>query len=183
LVRPGSVGKPEVLDLKAKGIHIKAADLDAPESELAQQLQGQDVVIAAISIPATMRQISLANAAKAANVKRFVPCFFAPVAAPKGVVDLRDKVGRPQFAPKTTAEATNRPFTERRCLQSCQEVALALHDHRCRLVVPIHVTKTALWTYRLCPQRFGHTYPWRRQCAVSVHRQSGYWEVGGSHYC
>lgn len=97
MVRPSSVEKPDVLDLKAKGILIKAADLDAPEGELSQLLQGQDVVIAAISIPATMKQISLANAAKAAHVKRFVPCFFAPVAAPKGVVDLRDKVSRLQF--------------------------------------------------------------------------------------
>jgi hypothetical protein len=67
--------------------------LDASEGKLGQQLQGQDVVIAAISIPATMRQISLANAVKVTGVKRFVPCFFAPVATPEGLVDLRGKVG------------------------------------------------------------------------------------------
>ncbi|KAL1801134.1 hypothetical protein ACET3X_001476 [Alternaria dauci] len=91
LVRPSSLEKPDVIDLKNKGITIQAADLNASEHELGQQLQGQDVVIAAISIPATMKQISLANAAKVAGVKRFVPCFFAPVATPKGLVDLRDK--------------------------------------------------------------------------------------------
>ncbi|KAB2109987.1 hypothetical protein AG0111_0g2202 [Alternaria gaisen] len=92
LVRPSSLEKPDVVDLKLKGINIQAADLDASEEKLGQQLQGQDVVIAAISIPATMRQMSLANAVKVAGVKRFVPCFFAPVATPKGLVDLRDKV-------------------------------------------------------------------------------------------
>ncbi|RYN32566.1 hypothetical protein AA0119_g2980 [Alternaria tenuissima] len=40
-----------------------------------------------------MRQISLTNAVKVTGVKRFVPCFFAPVATPKGLVDLRGKVG------------------------------------------------------------------------------------------
>ncbi|KAH6863729.1 hypothetical protein J4E82_001700 [Alternaria postmessia] len=40
-----------------------------------------------------MRQISPTNAVKVTGVKRFVPCFFAPVATPKGLVDLRGKVG------------------------------------------------------------------------------------------
>jgi hypothetical protein len=79
--------------LKAKGVVIVAADLGGSETELSKQLQGQDVVIAAISPAATLDQIPLANAAKLVGVKRFVPCFFAPVAAPKDVVDLRDMVG------------------------------------------------------------------------------------------
>lgn len=97
-----------MVDLKLKDITIQAADLDASEEKLGQQLQGQDVVIAAISIPATMRQMALANAVKVAGVKRFVPCFFAPVAAPKGLVDLRDKVGNLQPC-NTGVRFTNEP--------------------------------------------------------------------------
>ncbi|RKK08128.1 hypothetical protein BFJ68_g16307 [Fusarium oxysporum] len=90
LVKYASLDKPGVHSLKAKGVVIMAVDLGGSETELSKQLQGQDVVIAAISPAATLDQIPLANAAKLVGVKRFVPCFFAPVTAPKGVVDLRD---------------------------------------------------------------------------------------------
>ncbi|KAI5244565.1 isoflavone reductase [Aureobasidium subglaciale] len=50
----------------------------------------QEVVIAIFPIAATIDQILLAPATKAAGVKRFVPTVFAPVAPPKGVFTLRD---------------------------------------------------------------------------------------------
>ena len=37
-------------------------------------------------------EIPLADAAKLAGVKRFVPCAFATVAPPKGIMVLREKV-------------------------------------------------------------------------------------------
>lgn len=76
-------------------------DLKAPKEEAAKSLAGQDVVVAAISIPATGEQIPLATAAKLAGVKRFMPCFFAPVAPPKGAVTLRDTVSYNASTPST----------------------------------------------------------------------------------
>lgn len=69
---------------------------------MSKQLQGQDVVIAAISPAATLDQIPLANAAKLVGVKRFVPCFFAPVTAPTDVIDLRHIVGHFENHPGST---------------------------------------------------------------------------------
>lgn len=74
-------------------------DLKASTEEIAKSLAGQDVVLPAISIPATGEQIPLATAAKLAGVKRFMPCFYAPVAPPKGAVALRDTVGHKRSIP------------------------------------------------------------------------------------
>ncbi|KAH7146998.1 hypothetical protein B0J13DRAFT_442266 [Dactylonectria estremocensis] len=90
LTRHSSVQKSEVLDLEKRGINIVAADLDSSEDELAKLLQGLDVVIAAVNLAGMSAQIPLANAAKAAGVKRFVPCFFATIVPPKGNMRLRD---------------------------------------------------------------------------------------------
>lgn len=87
--------KPEVLELKEKGVEVVAADLDGPEDELAKLLTGVDVLIAVMNVSGLTSQIPLANASKAAGVKRFVPCFFATVAPPKGMLLLRDFVGYP----------------------------------------------------------------------------------------
>lgn len=92
LTRPSSLQKPEVLELKRKGVHVVAADLDGPEDQLAKLLTGIDVLIATMNATGLMSQIQLANAAKAAGVKRFVPCFFATAAPPKGMLLLRDTV-------------------------------------------------------------------------------------------
>ncbi|SPJ81735.1 related to Isoflavone reductase homolog P3 [Fusarium torulosum] len=90
LVRHSSLQKSEVLDLEKRGINIVAADLDGPEDAMAKLLQGVDIVIAAVNVAGLSAQIPLANAAKAAGVKRFVPCFFATIAPPKGIMSLRD---------------------------------------------------------------------------------------------
>ncbi|KAL0930608.1 isoflavone reductase family protein [Colletotrichum truncatum] len=92
LVRPGSLARQANRDLEAKGVTILSFDLSAPVEESAQKLEGHDILLAAISIPATAEQIPLATVAKAAGIKRFVPCFYAPIAPPKGVVALRDIV-------------------------------------------------------------------------------------------
>jgi hypothetical protein len=67
-------------------------NLESSTKEIAKSLEGQDVLLPAISIPATGSQIPLATAAKLAGIKRFMPTFYAPVAPPKGAVALRDTV-------------------------------------------------------------------------------------------
>jgi len=59
---------------------------------MTEALKGQDTVIAILPIAATIDQIALATAAKAAGVQRFIPTMFAPVAPPKGLSTLRDTV-------------------------------------------------------------------------------------------
>ncbi|KAH7136334.1 hypothetical protein EDB81DRAFT_902161 [Dactylonectria macrodidyma] len=90
LTRPSSLQKPEVVGLKEKGVAIVAADLGGPEDELAKLLEGTDVVISTIYGGSVAAEIPLVNASKAAGVKRYIPCFFATVAAPKGALLLRD---------------------------------------------------------------------------------------------
>ncbi|KAH6996054.1 hypothetical protein BKA56DRAFT_570492 [Ilyonectria sp. MPI-CAGE-AT-0026] len=90
LVRPSSLQKPEVLALEKRGVKVAAADIYGPEEELTKLLRGMEVVIAAINAPQLLAQIPLINSCKAAGVKRFVPCNFATIAPPKGILRLRD---------------------------------------------------------------------------------------------
>ncbi|KAK3326019.1 hypothetical protein B0H66DRAFT_616815 [Apodospora peruviana] len=90
LIRPPSMQKPAVAELEKKGVRVVSADLTAPQEELVKLLTGIDVVISAIYIAELKSEMLLADAAKAAGVKRFIPCFFATVIPPKGVTALRD---------------------------------------------------------------------------------------------
>ncbi|KAJ6142771.1 hypothetical protein N7471_002224 [Penicillium samsonianum] len=91
LLRPASADKPENVALKERGVKLAPADLQGPQDELIKLLSGIDVVISAIGPTAQLDQIPLATAAKAAGVKRFIPCGFITVAPPKGVMWLRDQ--------------------------------------------------------------------------------------------
>jgi len=71
---------------------VVAFDVNGPLEELVKLLEGIDVVIAAMGPSEFADQIPLATASKLAGVKRFVPCAYAPVSPPKGVVDVRDQV-------------------------------------------------------------------------------------------
>ncbi|KAI3579542.1 hypothetical protein IWW34DRAFT_913531 [Fusarium oxysporum f. sp. albedinis] len=90
LTRPSSLQKPTVLELQRKGVKIVSADLGGPQSALTETLVGVDVVISAIYGGSVMDEIPLINASKTAGVKRYLPCFFATVAAPKRALCLRD---------------------------------------------------------------------------------------------
>lgn len=90
-MRPGSIEKPATFALKEKGVKIVAIDLQGNQNELVAALKGIDVVISAIYYQALHDEIPLSTAAKAAGVKRYVPCFFATV-APRGVMKARDNV-------------------------------------------------------------------------------------------
>ncbi|KAG5794333.1 hypothetical protein H9Q69_006629 [Fusarium xylarioides] len=101
LVRQSSLEKPEALALKEKGIKVVAADLSGPEGELTRVLDGIDTVISAISAAGLLLQIPLINAAKAAGVKRFLPCCFAPIMPPADLPDIGRWVARIIADPQT----------------------------------------------------------------------------------
>ncbi|KAL3481821.1 hypothetical protein BJX99DRAFT_131302 [Aspergillus californicus] len=91
LVRPRSVQKPAIAALQEKGAHIRKCDLKSSEEELEQALEEIDVVISCVGSAEQQDQIPLANAAKKAGVKRFIPCGFITVAPPGGIMWLRDE--------------------------------------------------------------------------------------------
>ncbi|KAL2830659.1 hypothetical protein BJY01DRAFT_240331 [Aspergillus pseudoustus] len=91
LVRPRSAQKPAIVALQDKGVHIRKCDLKSSEDELEKVLQGVDVVISCVGSAEQQDQIPLANAAKKAGVKRFIPCGFITVAPPGGIMWLRDE--------------------------------------------------------------------------------------------
>ncbi|KAK2470318.1 hypothetical protein H9L39_17935 [Fusarium oxysporum f. sp. albedinis] len=92
LTRPLSLQKPATLELQRKGVKVVSVDLGGPESALIEILVGIDVVISTIYGGSVMDEIPLINASKSAGVKRYLPCFFATVAPPKGALRLRDMV-------------------------------------------------------------------------------------------
>lgn len=86
--------KPAVRVLQERGVEIREGDLEGTEEELVKALYDIEVVISCVRESATQQQdqINLANAAKKAGVKRFVPCGFGIVAPPWGIMRLRDLV-------------------------------------------------------------------------------------------
>ncbi|KAL4938710.1 hypothetical protein BDV06DRAFT_200266 [Aspergillus oleicola] len=90
LIRPASLSKPAVHDLRSRGVNVVPVDLaQARHEDLVDTLSGIDIVISAIHYQSLSDEIPLANAAKDAGVRRYVPCFWATVAA-RGVMSLRD---------------------------------------------------------------------------------------------
>ncbi|KAJ8100207.1 putative pinoresinol-lariciresinol reductase 3 [Lipomyces tetrasporus] len=77
-------------ELRKLGVQVVAGDLKDPENDLIRLLTRCDVVISSVTAAALPDQILLSDAAKKAGVGRFIPCFFGPVAPPKGVMKLRE---------------------------------------------------------------------------------------------
>ncbi|KAI1444139.1 NAD(P)-binding protein [Annulohypoxylon stygium] len=90
LSRPSSIDNEANNALKSRGIRVVAADLTGPREELVKILTGADAVISCIVFTSLNDQIPLAEAAKEAGVKRFVPCNFA-TPAPRGVMTMHDQ--------------------------------------------------------------------------------------------
>ncbi|KAJ4286540.1 hypothetical protein N0V90_013240 [Kalmusia sp. IMI 367209] len=90
LTRPSSLQKPAILELERQGVKILPVDLSGPVSEIEKGLVDTDVVISTIYGGSVMDEIPLINAAKSAGVRRYLPCFFATVAPPKGALLLRE---------------------------------------------------------------------------------------------
>lgn len=93
--------------LQQRGVKVVPADLRGPSDKLVELLSGIDVVISAIYFDSLDDEIPLANAAKAAGVKRFVQSALMIVIPPKGVVDFREKVAIPLPLPLTQLANTN----------------------------------------------------------------------------
>jgi hypothetical protein len=92
LARPTSAEKPEIQRYESQGVKVIPVELEGPYEKLVKALQGQETVISCV-IPFTAdAQISLANAAKDAGVRRFVPSSFGPICPPSGVLVLREIV-------------------------------------------------------------------------------------------
>ncbi|RKK33369.1 hypothetical protein BFJ69_g18736, partial [Fusarium oxysporum] len=73
LTRQSSLTSVKNQALKDSGVEVVAADLSGPEEDLVKILTGADVVIPVLDASGLRLQIPLANAAKKAGVKRFVP--------------------------------------------------------------------------------------------------------------
>ncbi|KAL0932189.1 isoflavone reductase family protein [Colletotrichum truncatum] len=91
LARPESIQKPAYTELKQRSVTIVPANLNGPQDDLVKVLRGIDVVVSAIAFTSLSDEIPLANASKAAGVKRFVQSALMVVIPPRGVVDFREK--------------------------------------------------------------------------------------------
>lgn len=94
MVRPASIKKPSVQNIQQQGVKIWSFDLHDSNS-LAAALTGVDILVSAIGPHDLLQQNKLLQAAKAAGVKRIVPCAFITVAPPHGAMLLRDEVRMP----------------------------------------------------------------------------------------
>ena len=126
------MSKPGVLDLRAKGIRIVAADLQGPLDDLVKVLENTDVVISTIHYQSLNDEILLSKAAKVAGVSRYVPCFFATV-GPRGIMQLRDK------ASLDTQNVRRHSFTDN--ISQKEEIL----DHINRIYLPYTVIDVGWW--------------------------------------
>lgn len=83
---------------------------DSEDNNVTAQLKGIDVLI----VCCLLDEFALANAAKKAGVKRYVPCFYASV-MPRGVQTLRDNVSSGHFPVLLTTVPCFNPETLTRC--------------------------------------------------------------------
>ncbi len=89
LVRPSSVNKPLVKELKAAGAEIRLGDITEAPEKMEAFLQGVDILVSLVL--AMVDQKPLFRAAKKVGVGRVVPSDFGPY-APRGVMTMHDIV-------------------------------------------------------------------------------------------
>lgn len=124
--------------MQDKGVHIRKCDLKSPEEELEKALTDIDVVISCVGSAEQQDQIPIANAARRAGVKRFIPCGFITVAPPGGIMWLRDEVFPSPF------------FFLECCLTSLQKEAV--YNHIKQLSLPYTIIDIGWW-YQLAYPR------------------------------
>ena len=90
-MRPSSLSKPAVADLRARGVEIRTGDLNDGVESLKQTLAGADILVSAVVPSAIREQRDIIRAAKEVRVQRVVPCDFGTPGA-KGVRALHDEV-------------------------------------------------------------------------------------------
>lgn len=112
MTREASLNSNKNESLRKQGVRVVAAELKGPEDDLVSLLKGADVVISSINAMALLDQIPLVDAAKKAGVGRFIPCTWATVSPPTGVMRLRETVSR-QPLPLTRQIAGTDDATER----------------------------------------------------------------------
>ena len=85
------MSKPEVAKLQERGVEFRPIELSDPQSHLEATLQGVDVVVSTTYHTEINKQVFLADAAKRAGVKRFIPDDWA-TPCERGVRKLFDQV-------------------------------------------------------------------------------------------
>ena len=91
LVRPTSVSKPAIVELKASGVEIRVGQLTDDYEKLKEHLQGVDILISAVDARVVRDQREIFRAAKEVGVKRVIPSDFGTPGA-KGVRVAHDMV-------------------------------------------------------------------------------------------
>ncbi|KAK1656501.1 hypothetical protein BDP81DRAFT_364641 [Colletotrichum phormii] len=91
LSRPNSVGKPELIDFAKRGVTVKAVELDGSIEAISGVVANVDVVISCLTLFSFQEEMNLIEASSKANVGRYIPSFWGPACAPRGVMMLRDK--------------------------------------------------------------------------------------------
>ncbi|KAI0333234.1 NAD(P)-binding protein [Cubamyces sp. BRFM 1775] len=90
LVRPESLSKPATETLRRSGVEIRVGDINDSVEKLTETLTGVDVFISTVTGWLVEEQKGIIRAAKAAGVKRVIPCDFA-TPGDKGVQGLLDQ--------------------------------------------------------------------------------------------
>ncbi|EGY18628.1 isoflavone reductase family protein [Verticillium dahliae VdLs.17] len=88
--RPTSLQSSANQAFRARGINVQPLDITGDAAALVKAFTGIETVVSAVNFAGLPSEPAIATAAKTAGVARFVPCFFATVAPPKGVLALRD---------------------------------------------------------------------------------------------
>jgi hypothetical protein len=90
-VQPSSATKPAVQALLTQNIKAVFLDLNQPTHVVANGIKGYDIVLSAIGFRSRAAENALVDAVAIAGTSRFVPCAFASVAPPGGILGLRDE--------------------------------------------------------------------------------------------
>ena len=90
-MQPFSATKPAVQALFTQNIKVVVLDLNGPTQGVANAIKGYNIVISAIGFQSRAAENALVDAVAAAGTSRFVPCAFASVAPPGGILGLRDE--------------------------------------------------------------------------------------------
>lgn len=90
-MQPSSATKPAVQALFTQNIKVVVLDLNGPTQGIANAIKGYNIVISAIGFQSRAAENALVDAVAAAGTSRFVPCAFASVAPPGGILGLRDE--------------------------------------------------------------------------------------------
>lgn len=150
-----------------RGVGIVTADLNGPTKDLEEALSGVDIVISTIYGGNLMDEIPLMDASKSVGIKRYLPCFFATVAPPKGALRLRDMV---VYLTNSAIDGLLTGIAERGYSQLRQETQSSVYSHRRGLVVSGHLASPPFWSHRLCRHGNNGRHSWRRRCPFCYDR-------------